>query len=165
MSLCDKQIFKSVYLEYSEPLQRFMQSKGMDKDSSLDVVQESFIRLWNNCSKVLKDKAKPYLYTTASNLFIDLHRKTKTALKYREQSSFSGIEKEDPQYKVEMAEFKSRVEAAIDSIPSGAKVVFMMSRFEDKSYKEMAEILNISVKAIEKRMSIALKHIASKKLR
>ncbi len=165
MSLCDKQIFKSVYLELSEPLQRFMQSKGLGADTSLDIVQESFIRLWNNCAKVLRDKAKSYLYTTANNIVIDQHRKTKTALKYKEQTSATGIEREDGQYILESSEFKDRLEAAIDSIPTGAKEVFIMSRFDDKSYKEMADLLNLSVKAIEKRMSIALKHLASKNLK
>jgi len=164
MSLCDKQIFESVYLELSEPLQRFMQAKGLAKEASLDIVQESFIRLWNNCAKVLRAKSKSYLYTTANHIVIDEHRKAKTALKYKKQLSSSRVEREDGQYLLETSEFKNRLEAAIDSIPAGAKEVFMMSRFDDRSYREMASLLGLSVKAIEKRMSIALKYLAEKDL-
>ncbi|WP_369292789.1 RNA polymerase sigma factor, partial [Saccharophagus degradans] len=60
-----------MYKQYSRSLYRFMYFKCGDQDRAEDLVQEAFIKLWNNCAKVIFSKAKSYLYTIANNQFLN----------------------------------------------------------------------------------------------
>ncbi|MEM7654956.1 MAG: sigma-70 family RNA polymerase sigma factor, partial [Bacteroidota bacterium] len=63
---------------------------------------------------------------------------------------------ETPQFAMEEAEFRHKLETAIASLPEKNRVVFLMNRIEKLTYKEIAERLELSVKAVEKRMHKAL---------
>ncbi len=161
MGICDQKVFKRVFMEWSKPIQRFLQSKGLDVGQSADLSQEAFIRLWNNCAKVSIEKSKAFLFTVANNLAIDAFRKAKTQLKLKQiPSAKANIQ--DGQYQLEMAEFKTKLESAINSMTPASKEVFILNRFNEMTYKEIAAQLSISVKAVEKRMSKALRHLAEK---
>lgn len=163
MSVCGKLIFKRVFEEWNTSLQRFLVSRGLSLDDAGDLVQDCFVRLWNNCEKVKVEQAGSYLFTLARNISIDHFRKEKTKLKYKNQLR-SENEIKDGQYMLEMAEFKEKLENAIDTMPELSKEVFVMHRFDSLSYKEIANVLNISTKAIEKRMHKALKHLSEQKI-
>ena len=160
MNICDPKVFKQVYFEWIKPVQRFIQSKGLGISQSADLSQEAFIRLWNNCAKVTREKSKPFLFTVANNLVIDDFRKNQTQLKLK-QRPVQNTSSVDPQYQLEMEEFKKKLEQAIDSMTPGAREVFILYRFNDMSYKEIAAQLSLSVKAVEKRMSKGLRHLAA----
>ena len=161
MGVCEKEIFKKVYHQWNTPLQRFLQSKGMDINTSADLTQETFMRLWKNCAKVTVEKSKSFLFTAANNLFIDEYRKSKTQLKIK-QASQKQITHEDGQYQVEMKEFQQHLEDAINTMTPASKEVFVMSRFNEMSYQEIADALSLSKKSVEKRMTKALKHLSKK---
>jgi len=144
-------------------LQRFLQSKGLGSAQSADLCQEAFIRLWKNCSKVTAEKTKSFLFTVANNLVIDEFRKAKTQLKLR-AAQLGKVENKDGQYHMELEEFKEKLEAAINSMSPASKEVFLLHRFSDMTYKEIAKQLEISQKAVEKRMTKALKHLAEQKI-
>lgn len=65
----------------------------------------------------------------------------------------------DAVYMIEMQEFDARLQKVLAAIPDGAREVFLMNRIEDMKYREIADRLGISVKAVEKRMSKALQII------
>jgi RNA polymerase sigma-70 factor (ECF subfamily) len=54
-------------------------------------------------------------------------------------------------------EFNTKLQSAIESLPEGQKTAFLMNRIDQMTYAEIAEALDISVKAVEKRMHLALK--------
>jgi RNA polymerase sigma factor (sigma-70 family) len=58
---------------------------------------------------------------------------------------------------LEEQEFKQQLEKAISDLPEGQREVFLLNRIDKKTYREIAEMLGVSVKAIEKRMHKALK--------
>jgi RNA polymerase sigma-70 factor (ECF subfamily) len=60
------------------------------------------------------------------------------------------------------AEYEQKLMSVLGSIPEGSREVFMMNRIEDLKYKDIADRLGISVKAVEKRMSKALQIIREK---
>jgi len=136
-------------------------SKGVRREQCSDLIQETFMKLWKNCAKVTIGKSKSFLFTVANNLFIDDYRKQQTQIKLKQipRTNSTSI---DGQYEVEMQEFKNKLEAAIDSMTEASREVFVMHRFNEMSYKEIANTLGISVKSVEKRMSRALKHLAQK---
>ena len=156
--ICDQDVFKDIYLKWHKPLQLFMQARGLEKGIAADKSQESFLRLWKNCASITLEKAKSFLFTTASRLQIDAYRKNKLSLRYKADTSIPN-EMKDGQYQLEMKEFKIKLEQVIYAMSDASREVFMMNRYEQMKYREIAEALDISVKAVEKRMSKALKHL------
>jgi len=145
-------------MELSPLVQRFLQSKGLSMEKAADLSQDAFVRLWNNCDKVTADKAKSYLLTVANNLMIDDYRKVKTSLKARDYLKDAPAV-EDPEYKLQESEFRAKLEQAMDCMHDGCREVFVMSRMDGMKYREIADVLGIGVKAVEKRMSKAIKHL------
>lgn len=161
MNVCEKHVFQQIFQEWNQPLQRFLLARGVSEP--VDIVQDCFIRLWNNCAKVKFEQVGPYLFRIAKNIVIDEYRKQQVRLRYKNQI-VEPIERKDGQFQLEESEFKERLELAIDSMSELSKEVFIMHRFDNLSYKDIAKVLEISVKAVEKRMSKALKHMYQQKI-
>lgn len=155
-SVCDTINFKAIYEAQADNLFGFILYKCGDKDLANDLVQESFIRLWTNCSKVVYEKAKSYLFTIGNNLFLDDYAHKKVVLEHQKLNVKTATE-ETPEYILEEQEFLKKLKGAIADLPEKQREVFLMNRIDKKKYKDIAEALNISVKAVEKRMTSALK--------
>lgn len=154
-NVCQEEVFKSVFSEHSESLINFIYYKSGNYSGSEDIMQDAFATLWKKCNKVSIEKAKSFLYTVANNAFLNQVKHQKIVLKFEKQGH-SQVSNESPQYLLEEAEFKEKLEKAIASLPEDQRVVFLMNRIEKLKYREIAEQLNLSVKAIEKRMHKAL---------
>ena len=124
-------------------------------ERSEDMVQEAFLTLWKNCEKVIPEMAKAYLFKVAQNQMLKLVEKDKTKQKHIPFITIT-TDNEDPQYKMEVTEFDEKIKRAIGLLSDGQREVFLLSRIQKKTYKEIAELLGISVKAVEKRMHKAL---------
>jgi len=163
VSLCQENVFQQIHADWNQSVQRFLSSRGLSAADAADLCQEAFVRLWNQCAKVDPERAGAYLFQVARNLSIDHFRKAKTRLKYQGTICDRTVV-EDGQYRMEMNEFKEKLETAIDTMTAASKEVFVMHRFDSKTYKEIAELLGISVKAVEKRMHKALLHLSNQKI-
>ena len=154
-SVCEPKTFESVYKEHSRTLRNFIYYKCGDVHQAEDVMQEAFIKLWQNCTKVLLEKAKSYLYTVANNTFLNEVAHKKVVLKHQ-KSIKTNSSNETPQFILEEKEFMERLKKSIAALPVKQREVFLLSRIDNKKYSEIAEIVGVSVKAVEKRMSQAL---------
>lgn len=154
-SVCESKVFEDLYSSHSKSLYNFIYYKCGNEDQAEDLVQEAFIKMWNNCAKVIFEKAKSFLYTVANNMFLNEVAHKKVVLKYN-QIPTTDSTNEDPEFILEEKEFMVKLQNAISDLTDGQREVFLMSRIDKKSYKEIAELLNISVKAVEKRMHGAL---------
>lgn len=163
MGICDKQTFETLFHQWCAPAQRFLISRGADQVECVDFVQEAFMRMWQKCKDLSKEQAKSFIMTTSYRLMIDAFRKKQTRNKYTLSLS-PHVDVEDGQYQAELNEFKEQLEAAIASMPELSREVFMLYRFEGMKYKEIATQLDITVKAVEKRMSKGLKHLRTLKI-
>ena len=160
-SVCDDIIYKKVFDDYSEELRNYLYYRSGDMQQAEDLVQDAFIKLWKNCKDVLLSKARGFLYAVTKNAFYNEVAHKKVVLKYA-KSAPNNVDIETPQYKMEETEFMSKLEQAINTLSPGEREVFLMNRIEKKTYKEMAEHLGVSQKAIEKRMHLALKTLREK---
>lgn len=88
-------------------------------------------------------------------MFLNTVKHQNIVLKF-EQRGHSQLSNETPQYLMEEAEFKLKLETAIAALPEGQRTVFLMNRIDKLPYREIAERLDLSVKAVEKRMHKAL---------
>ena len=125
------------------------------------MVQEAFLTLWKNCSKVLPEMAKAYVFRVAQNQMLKSIDKEKTKEKHI-QFIFKPSHTETPEFQMEFSEFDRKVNQAINDLPEGQREVFLMNRIEKMTYTEIAEVLDVSVKAVEKRMHKALLKLREK---
>lgn len=155
-----KKDLKEAYEAYFESLRSFLYYKTMDMDLSEDLVQEVFIKVWEKRDEIRKDTLKSLLYTMANNLFINHVNHLKVIRSHADESKGADrVDKQTPQFVCEEKEFEIRFNQVIGKIPDGSREVFLMNRIEKMKYGEIAQRLEISVKAVEKRMSKALKII------
>jgi len=154
-SVCEEEVFSSLFRSHAESLVNYLYYKSGNYSGAEDLMQDAFAKLWKECAKVSVEKAKSYLFTLATNAFLNEIKHKKVVLKF-EKRGHSQLTKESPQYLLEEEEFKQKLERAIAALPAGQREVFLMNRIDKMKYKEIAEHLNLSVKAIEKRMNKAL---------
>jgi len=154
-SVCEEEMFTSLFSSHAESLVNFIYYKSGNYSGAEDIMQDAFVKLWKECAKVTVEKAKSFLFTVATNVFLNKVKHQKIVLKF-EKKGHSQIVQESPQYLLEEAEFKEKLEKAIAALPEDQRVVFLMNRIDKMKYREIAEHLNLSIKAIEKRMHKAL---------
>lgn len=157
-NVCEESVYHRVFHSLSASLYNFIYFKCGNVSQAQDLVQEAFIKLWENCEKVPPDKAKSFLYTVCNNAFLNEVAHKKIVLKYVEKTG-PNINEQSPQYLLEEKEFEKKLQTALTNLTEAQRTAFLMNRIDGKKYREIAEILNISVKAVEKRMSQALESL------
>ena len=129
--------------------------RGADEELATDISQDVFMKLWQKELDFEEPGTKSLLYKMASDAFVSHFRKTQVAAKY-EQSVELKIEFNDPQKQLEYEEVHGQYLNALSTMGEKQRDVFLMNRMEEMTYKEIAERLGLSVKAVEKRMSQAI---------
>lgn len=119
------------------------------------MVQEAFYVLWQNCLKVAPDLAKAYLYKVAQNQFIKQLDKDKVRQKHLDLQQ-DPVNEHDPAFEMEYTELGDKLQQAIAQLPDGQREVFLLNRIDQLTYAQIAEMQEVSVKAVEKRMHKAL---------
>jgi len=155
-SVCNPKTFDMIYESNAKDLHNYLYYKFGDAETAKDIVQESFIKLWTKCIDILLKKAKSFLFKVATNLYIDKKRHEKIVLNYK-KNFYKGLNHENPEYLLQEKEFMVKLQNTIGSLPDKQREVFLLNRIDKKTYKEISEMLGISVKAVEKRMHNALK--------
>ena len=147
----DTEAFKGLFKTYYAPLIRFCWYRVHSMETSRDLVQETFFRVWIKRTSLNPQKSvKAYLYKTLTNLIIN-HLKLSSS----KTTSFESIHHEDGINNEHIIELKLDLENALNKLPEKLKKVYMLSRLEGYKYTEIAKICDISIKAVEKRMSSA----------
>ncbi len=157
-SVCEQPVFTKLFETHAEAVRNFIYYKCGDLEQAEDVMQEAFIKLWHHCKKVLFEKAKGFLCTVANNLFLNQVAHKKVRLEYA-KIPHSNKNVESPDFVMEEKEFLEILQKAIADLPTSQREVFLLNRIDKKTYSEIAEMLDISVKAVEKRMHNALKQL------
>jgi RNA polymerase sigma-70 factor (family 1) len=153
---CDEIVFSSFFKNHIKALRNFLFYKYGNKDQAEDLAQEAFIKLWQNCASVPIEKAKSYIYTIANNSSLNEIAHQKVVLRYENNFSGSDRTNENPEYLLEEKQFQNKLLKAIEGLNEKQRVAFLMHRIDGKKYSEIAIELEISVKAVEKRIHLAL---------
>jgi RNA polymerase sigma-70 factor (ECF subfamily) len=124
-------------------------------------VQEAFISLWDkrdniDLSKSVKSYLSSIIYTRSLNYLRDNKKFNKELLGFENINQQSGYSQTD---RLIEAELKERIDTAIKELPEKCREIFMLSRFENLKYQQIADKLQISVKTVEAQMSKALQHM------
>ena len=156
VKLCSDSEFRLVFDENFVVLRNFLMYRYKNTDFAEDIAQSTFVKLWENCKILKKEQAKSFLFTTAIRLSLNQikHQKVVEDFKIKLVSKVS--HEESPEFILEEKELKKELEQAINNLPEKQREVFLMNRFQSQSYSEISESLDLSVKAVEKRMHLAL---------
>lgn len=149
--------FDYIFRNYYKALCAQANAYVHDLDKAQSLVQECFIKLWENRENAgnIKNLAS-YLSFMLRNQCIDHIRKIKPLCElYENEEETSDVFNSEDLFI--SREFEERLVIIMSSIPGRSRVAFEYSRFENLSYKEIAEKMNISVKAVEALVSRALK--------
>ncbi len=157
-NICETQLFERLYKKHAKNLHDFLYYKFGEHLNPQDRVQEAFIKLWQNCGKIAPAKAKSYLFTTANNLMLNAVAHQKVVLRYSKQPQKHSTN-ETPEFLLQEKEYHQKLQNALANLTEAQRTAFLLNRVEGKRFKEIAELLGISTKAVEKRIYGALKKL------
>ncbi|MES2484448.1 MAG: RNA polymerase sigma-70 factor [Bacteroidota bacterium] len=154
--ICEELTFAAFFRSNAKALRNYLYYKFGNEAQADDVTQEAFIKLWENCANVPPEKAKSFLYTVANNTTLNHIAHQKVVLEYAKKVPGKHTDHEAPDYIMEEEQFKVKLQKAIDKLSEAQRTAFLLNRIEGKKYHEIADMLGISVKAVEKRIHGAL---------
>lgn len=151
--------FEMLFRTYYQPLCSYAYTFVQDKDEAEEIVQSTFISLWEKKEILeIRTAVKPYLYAMVRNACLNVLKHEKVKKEHAAVQMAMGERSSESVARTVMAtELETRIYEAMDSLPEQCRLVFKLSRFEELKYSEIAEHLNISVKTVENHMGKALK--------
>jgi RNA polymerase sigma-70 factor (ECF subfamily) len=161
----DQMAFRSLFDHYEEKLSLFAKAIVKNKDAATEVIDEIFVRIWKQRSQIVSIKnLNVYLYTATKNASLN-YISRRANQQVTEPFDFINIELQDdqsPDQQMVTAEIYKKIKAAVDELPPRCKMIFKLVREDGLKYKEVAEILNVSVNTVDAQMVIAVKRISEK---
>lgn len=154
-----------MFEEYYESIRLYIYYKIAEKDAADDMAQDVFMAVWEKRDSLKQQNVKSLLYKIAAGLVVDYYRKSDVKAdfsKWVRDTSDSSDGAVTPHEQAEYSDAMERYADALNCMADGQREVFMMSREEQLTYREIADRLELSVKAVEKRMSGALKVLNEK---
>lgn len=121
----------------SDGLYRFALKSLRDEEQAKDIVQESFLRLWENREAVVEGKEKSYLFTVAYRLIVDDIRFRR---RYTSDEALQKVRGDENGY----SDLSEIVRKLIDRLPLQQRTLIMLRDYEGYSYREMARMTSLS---------------------
>jgi len=165
IAIDDEMAFTQLYLRFGKRLIQFSHSLVRSKEIAEELVEDVFVKLWANRTQINEiENLTVYLYVAVKNRSLNvLSQKARelitTPFDYLDTPAdeFSA----DPYDLMITSEMMASMRAAIDELPPRCKMIFRLIREDGLRYKEVADILNISVNTIDVQMAIAVKKICA----
>jgi RNA polymerase sigma-70 factor (ECF subfamily) len=160
--LCEgsKDAFTKLYMIYSDPLYGFVLKLTKSPTEAENILQETFMRVWDNRAKISLDYSfKSYLFKISYHLIIDSFRKQIDSVGLEDYIS-SGYHQEtteaEADQKLNLDDYNHLIAKSLNKHTSYRQKIFQMSREEGLSAKEIGKILGISEKTVNNQLSFIL---------
>ena len=158
----EEQAFTEIYNRYWEKMASYAVRLTKSEEEAADIVQEIFVSLWNRRTTLtVKSTLGAYLIRSTRNLclrYIERNINTSDFLdKMTEQAVDNSLNIEES---ISLKELQDNIDLGIAKLPKKMREVYLLSRDEQLSYREIAEKLNIAEGTVKKQVSNALKIIA-----
>ena len=152
--------FEILFKTYSQRLIYFSRRYVLDKQIAENIVQDVFLRIWQNKGNL--DPAKniqSYLFTAVKNESLKQLRHLSVEKQQQENVSRLSVVELNPDEAIDKNELTGELNKALNNLPLKCREIFTMSRFDQLKYSEIADILGISIKTVETQMGRALKKL------
>ena len=158
----DQKALESLYHKYYLSLCDFAFSYVKSIDFAEEVVSDVFLNIWmNRCEIHIKTSIKSYLFTSVKNQSINFLNSQKVNFEDIEilerKDEFSDYNADSH---LNYSEMLTEVERIIEQLPPQRRIIFKLNRIDGLKYKEIADLLSISVHTVQKQMTEAVKHIS-----
>lgn len=152
----DRNAFEQAFRMHYAPLCAFAVQYVKDQDAAEDLVQDLFVRVWQDREKInVSTSLKSYLFTSVRNRALNAMKVNARMRPLDEERMDHVTDAEHDE--AEYTDRTARVHAAIEMLPEERRKVFKLSRNEGLKYHEIAARLGISIKTVENQMGKALK--------
>lgn len=156
----DKMAFEFLFNKYYNSLVAYISTYTKNQHQSEDIVQHSFISLWNKRNGLLSEiSPKSYLYTIAFNRYIDYYRKSMRKIDVLEELRLENLRNSINEDEELLDKRIKKLRLIIEKLPPRCKKILIMSKQRGLDYKEIAAHLNISPRTVEEQIRIAFKKI------
>ena len=160
LSTGDESAIDLIFRKYYSFLCKSVHRIISDEQITEDLAQEVFYELWKKREKLhINSSLKAYLKRAVINKALNYIRDQKIDLRNapaKEDLKSKGI---TVIQKIAVDDLQQKIDQAIDSLPERCRLVFVLSRFEEMSYQQIADQLGISIKTVENQISKALKSL------
>ncbi len=123
---------------YADNVYRFILKNIKNEDNARDIVQDTFLKMWEKAGDIMAEKARSYLFTAAYHNMIDFIRKQKITFDIGE------VRLESPYSVNEFPDLKKILDNALAQVPEIQRSVILLRDYEGYSYKEIGEITDLS---------------------
>lgn len=156
----DEKTFELVFKEHFKNLHGYACAIVKDEDTGEEMVQQVFYRIWKDRSVLnVQTTLKAYLYRAVHNECLNHLKHDKVKAGYQMHAVHVMKREQGPSTdsKIAYGELQKKLQRAINELPEQCRTIFQLSRFEELKYKEIANLLGLSVKTVENQMGKALK--------
>lgn len=147
--------FKMIYYTHFDDLRRYLIYRSGDQDLSGDIAQNVFMKVWTKKIELTSGNIKSLLFKMATDEFISHIRRKKVERAYSDSIDLRLVQESD-NGDDELRDKKEQFKKALNQLPEKQRTALLMNKMQGLTYEEIAESLNLSEKAIEKRISQAL---------
>lgn len=152
----DKEAFKELFFDFYPALCVFAGRYIASAETCEDIVQDTFLYIWKNCKRIeIVSSFKNLLITSVKNSCMDYLRKQAVRQNYAGKE-ISVETTDSPEEVYTIFELEEKLNAALAKLPDNVRKAFQMSRFENMTYKQIAEEMSVSPKTVEAYISKAL---------
>lgn len=149
----DTKLFKTYFDQYFDDIRYYLYYKSGDMELATDLAQDVFLKIWQKRRQIDTTHLKSLLYKIAKDNWVSHVRKVVTEQKHLEKIPLqftTDNDAEDHQY------LKIAYEKGLAQLSEKQRTAFLMNRLDGLTYKEISSRLQISSKAVEKRIQKAL---------
>ena len=163
ISTGDQAAFRQLYIHFYKRLYHFALSLVKTRESAEEIVEDVFVRIWQQKENLHTIRnLRVYLYTAVKNSSLNyLSQKARQSITEPFDHIHIGMNDSaiTPEQILITAEIHQKIQQAVEALPPRCKMIFKLVREDGLKYKEIAEVLNISVNTIDAQMAIAVKRI------
>ncbi len=155
----NQKAFEELFNRYYQPLCDFSYMMTNNEACAEEVVADVFANIWIKRKKIIIEKnLQSYLYKSTRNTTVSYLRKNKNQFESIDEDRHSiSILPSFQDISASKEELKNKANNLLKIVPKRSREVFILHRFNEFKYKDIAEMLDISIKTVEKHMSKALK--------
>lgn len=157
----DERAFRCLFEKYWQDLFQLAYKRLRSKDDASDVVQEVFLSLWNNVQQVeIEDSLAAYLFVSLRNKIFNHYEKQSIRLKYLLSQPFHPVQSEELIWStINSKELLSVVAGEVASMPAKMKEIYLLSREQQLSIAEIADLLLLAPQTVKNQLHRALERI------
>ncbi|MEO7311867.1 MAG: RNA polymerase sigma-70 factor [Chitinophagaceae bacterium] len=160
----DSGAFRQLFLLLAAPLRQFAYTIIHSKEKAEEIVEDVFVNIWQHRNTLGDVKnLRVYLYVATKNTALNYLRKM-SGQPHHDVIEYAHVEIADddpnPEQILITSQMRRRIDEVIQQLPPKCKLIFKMAKEDRLRYREIADILNITVKTIDNQLAIALKRIS-----